>query len=286
MVLAVVVPALGAGEQTAAEAFGEGAKLLEAGDFAGALEAYTRAAGLEPENAEYRQQAALVKRVVAARELLDEMTDAQRWERTALGLHYFYHDHKVYGEALALDRKVHERLNSPVSAGLLARTCLVMDRNAEAVEVLRGREDTRTTPENAVLLGLALVREGEAEAAKALLSEMELPETPTAVLLFDSARLRAATGDTDGALKALSQSFEQTPPSRLAAVKAAAGEFPEFAGLVKTDAYAAALETKSVIQESRCSGGAGCGKCPSRTQCSSQQGGEKHPAGCAGEKKP
>jgi tetratricopeptide (TPR) repeat protein len=270
VLLAVAAPALGAGEQTAAEAFAEGAKLLEAGDFAGALEAYTRATGLEPENAEYRQQAALVKRVVAARELLDGMTDAQRWERTALGLHYFYHDQKVYGEALALDRKVHERLNSPASAGLLARTCLVMDRNAEAVEVLRGREDTRTTPENAVLLGLALVRVGEAEAAKALLSELELPATPTAVLLFDSARLRAATGDTDGALKALCQSFEQTPPSRLAAVKAAAGEFPEFAGVVKTDGFAAALETKSVIQESRCSGGAGCGSCPSRAQCGSR----------------
>jgi thioredoxin-like negative regulator of GroEL len=111
LLLAVGVPALGAGEQTAAEAFAEGAKLLETGDFAGALEAYTRATGLEPENAEYRQQAALVKRVVTARELLDEMTGTARWERTALGLHYFYHDHKVYGEALALDRKVHERRN-------------------------------------------------------------------------------------------------------------------------------------------------------------------------------
>jgi hypothetical protein len=105
-----------------------------------------------------------------------------------------------------------------------------MDRNAEAVEVLRGREDTRTTPENAVLLGLALVRVGEADAAKALLSELELPATPTAVLLFDSARLRAATGDTDGALKALCQSFEQTPPSRLAAVKAAGRGVPGIRG--------------------------------------------------------
>jgi len=247
-----------------------GNTLLQKGDFEGALEAFTAAAKADPDNDEYRQQAALIRRVMTLREQLDQEEDAERWVRMATALHGFYHQHKVYSEALTLDQRIHTRLNNADSAAMLARTQLALNEDSAAASLLKDLQAEQATPEVKALFGIALARQGKLEAAKAWAESVELPKDPAPQLLFDLACLRAKIGDTKEALPLLQRSFELTPPSRLADAKTAAQECPDLVTLKNGEAFAAVLETESQVKESGCSHGASCGKCPSRAKCAGQ----------------
>ncbi len=252
------------------QTFHRGNTLLQKGDFEGALEAFTTAAKADPDNDEYRQQAALVRRVIALRDRLDKEEDAELWVRMATSLHGFYHQRKVYSEALTLDQRIHARLNNGDSAAMLARTQLALSKDSAAASLLRDVQPDQVTPEIKALYGIALARQGQAEAASALAESVELPKDPDPQLLFDLACLRASVGDTKEALPLLQRSFELTPPSRLASAKTAARECPDLVTLKDGEAFAAVLETESQVKESGCSSGASCGKCPMQAKCAGQ----------------
>ncbi len=259
--------------------FAQGRALLQKGDFDGALRAFTEATRLAPENKGYRQQAGLVRRVIKIRAGLDKIEEGERWERTARALHIYYHRNRIYAEALALDQRVHERLNNAESATMLARTQLVLKLNSDVVGLLARFEKTQVTPEIKVLLGLALARQGKVDEAKTLAATVEMPKEPAAELAFDFARLRALIGEEKDTVELLARCFKSTPPSRLAAAKVAARECPDFAAMTNSDVFAAALMTESQVKESSCSSGTTCGKCPSRDKCAGadkkEDGGKK-----------
>lgn len=257
-------------EDPAEQTFDRGNTLLQKGDFEGALEAFTAAAKADPDNDEYRQQAALIRRVIALRDRLDKEEDAELWVRMATSLHGFYHQRKVYSEALTLDQRIDARLNNADSAAMLARTQLALNMHSAAASLLKDLQADQVTPEAKALYGIALARQGKLEAAKALAESVELPKEPDPQLLFDLACLRASVGDTKEALPLLQRSFESTPPSRLAAAKTAARECPDLVTLKDSEAFAAVLETESQVKESGCSHGASCGKCPMQAKCAGQ----------------
>ena len=269
----------------AAKLFEKGKALLVKADFSGALEAYAAAAKADPKNDEYRQQLSLLRRVVKIREKLGEQKDAEKWESTARSLRGFYYDNDIYGEALALDKQLHARLNTSESAAMLAETLLELDRNQAAAGVLDGFGDGKLTPDGRVLLGIAWARAGEADKAKQIAAKCKAPEDAGPSVLFDLARLYALAGDQAKAAEVLTRCFELTPPSRLEAFKAYAKGCKDLRGLAATERFAEVLKTASKVPESKCSSGKDCGKCPMKGGCAGKGGkaeGEKKGEGECG----
>lgn len=251
----------------AAEAFDQGDVLLAKGDFDAALKAYATAAKADSANQAYRQQYSVVRRVIKMRKRIEKESNPEKWASTAEALRAFYYEHGVYAEALPLDRQFHARVNTPQSAAMLAQTQLELGMDAETAALLSSLDKDKTSPRTQVLLGIALARQGKLDEAKGIAKDFAVPKDAGPPVLWDLARLRALVGDSSDALGLLTRCFESTPPSRLDAAKTEAKESNDFRTLLANADFAKALETKSKVKESGCSGGSRCGKCPSRASC-------------------
>ena len=256
----------------AAKAFADGKALLAKADFAGAERAFRQAAKADARNQEYRQYYAVLRQVRQLRRQIQSEQDANQWLRMAFALRSFYHAHKVYAEALPIDREIRKRRPGADTTAMLAETQIALGMNSKAAETLRSLSRDETTLRTNVLLALALARGGQIDEARDLARKMTPRDDADPRYFLALARLRALTGDPEGTLAALTRSFESTPPSRLDAAKADAKTCKDFGAIAKSAGFARALGTKSKVKESQCSAGAGCGSCPSRGGCPSQGG--------------
>jgi tetratricopeptide (TPR) repeat protein len=257
--------------ETAAESFQRGETLLAKGDFPTALESFATAARGDLDNREYLQHYAMVRRVVALRSQLAAEQDPNRWEQMARALRAFYHSERIYPELLKLDQQLHSRSKTADTAALLAETQLAMNQNEEAVKTLSPLEPAKGTAMTRALFGISLVRTGKAEDARRIAGELTLPADAGPSVKYAVARLHAATGDSATAAKLLTACFEGTLPSMLDDFKSHAKVCPEFAAMATKPEFAAALETKSKMPESKCSGGSGCAGCPMSGKCPHSQ---------------
>jgi len=256
---------------SAEQVFASGEKLLAKADFDGALKAFAQAAKTDRTKPEYLQHYAMTNQIVGLRKRLATEQDAGQWEYVARGLHAFYVGQSLYAEALPLDRQIHERVNTAHSATLLAETQLVLNRNAEAAEVLATLEASKHTPGTRALQGLALARQGKTDEAEQIAKTIELGADSGPSMTYSLARLQAALGNADEAIGLLKRCFESIAPSQLDGYKQHAKLSPEFTKLVSTAGFAQVLETKSKVAESPCSGGSRCSNCPMRGNCPSSQ---------------
>lgn len=276
------------GEKLAAQA----RECLRQADFDGAAKAFAAAAEADPSVEEYKMQARIVKRVVALRERLGEIEESEEWLSLATALRTFYVDHQIHGEALPLDRRIFELRRDAAAAAALARTELALGRDTEAMDLLARLSHEQSSSETRVLLALVHARQGELDAAR------NLGATPAAKdaspeELIDRARLHALLGEEAGALECVKLALQATPPGRVDSARASIRACGDFARLNGSEAFASALETESKIKASDCSSGTSCGKCPSRSKCSSEKPktcGEQHDekkdhAGCSEHKK-
>jgi len=257
---------------TAKQAFADGKTLLAKADFHGAMDAFARALQADRTNEQYFQHFAMVRQVLALRDLLETEQEADRWERAARGLHSFYIRERLFEEALALDKKIHARLNTASSAVLLAQTQLSMQRPAEAAAVLSALDNEKQTAASRALYGLTLVRQGRMKSARRVAGRIELPNGAGPGAIYRAARLQAAVGNSDAALELLVRCFESIAPSRLDSFKKHAEQCPDFAALASTPQFAEALQTQSKVPESKCSGGRSCAGCPMRRNCPGSRG--------------
>ncbi|MHC5108338.1 MAG: tetratricopeptide repeat protein [Planctomycetota bacterium] len=253
--------------EKAQEAFAEGQALLAEGEFDGALRAFKRAARGQRSNEEYAQQYALVRQIVELRKQLPKEQDAERWLSGAAALQAFYHENKLFGESLPLDRQRFHRAPSTKSAVMLAKTQLALQMNPEAANLLAGLKSELQSPHAKVLHALALIRMDRIDPARALVRAGKQTDTVEPGYFVDLARVQVALGEQQVALGTLKRSIELTPPSRLEQHKVRLRSSPDFADLVGTAAFDEVLKTSSTIKESPCSGGSGCGKCPKRSKC-------------------
>jgi len=266
-----ILPALARGE-SAPEAFARGKSLLEKGDFDSALSAFAAAARGDLDNDSYRQQYGLVRRIVDLRKRLDGEKDPERWEYTARALHAFYLDQGLYGQAIGIGRKIHEKVHTAASALMLAETELAMNNNAEAEKMLAALDKAgKSTPSTRALWGVALARLGKSAEAKKLVQSIALPDDAGPQMIYAYARLQAVTGSTDAALASLQKCFESLPASRLENFKEHAKLCPDFAAMASTAKFAKVMATESQVAESKCSGGSGCANCPMRGKCGKSQ---------------
>jgi tetratricopeptide (TPR) repeat protein len=260
-------------------AFEEGRVALAQADFEVAYRSYVRASELDPGNEGYREEAALLRRVIMVRERLPRLNELEQWSAAARSLHTYYFDRGVYKEALTLDRELLKRVDQADSAVLLAQTLLQLDQNAEAAEVLEPWTGKDGDDHARVLCGLALARQGEHEAAQGLADQVKLTKDCSPALALDLSRLRVQLKETQGALEALRHCLRSTPPSQLERQQTRIRECTDLAALDGSDAFAEALQTPSEVKESSCSSGSSCGKCPNRSKCSGDKATEKKEEG-------
>ena len=251
----------------AIQAFSEGHRALQAGNFRQAMQYYGKAWQADNANQEYRNHYLLLRRVIKLRQLLQNQPAHRRWAQMAMSLRAFYHSHRIYSQALALDRQVHTKLGTAASAGYLAETMLLMEKNAEAAQLVIGLDQEKKTPANQVLLGIALARLGKIEAARQIARQLPPPAQAKPRMLFHQACLSALIGDRAGAMAALTRCFQLTPPSRLQTIKKQAGECQDLTALATSAAFLKIMQTRSQIPESSCSGGSSCSNCPMRGSC-------------------
>lgn len=264
----VIFPTLAQANQ-AADAFSQGSALLTKGDFQGALKAYATAAKADSANPVYRQQYSVLRQVIKMRKRIATEKNPKKWESSAKALRAFYYKHGVYSEALTLDQQSHARVNTPLSATLLAETMLELGMDTEATELLSNLKEDKLPQRPKVLLGIALARQGKIDEAKNVTKDFAMPEKAGAIVFWDLARLHALFGDTSKAMGLLTSCFESTTPSQLDAVKADAKESRDFRNLVAMADFAKVLKTESKVKESSCSSGSSCGTCPHRSSCGS-----------------
>jgi tetratricopeptide (TPR) repeat protein len=257
--------------ETAQQAYSQGKALLAEGNLEGALQSFAKAARKDQDNQQYLQQYAIVRQVLALRQRLDSEQDSARWEYFARGLHSFYVSEGLLDEALALDKRMHAKLNTASSAKTLAETQLALDMPDAAVATLAGLAEAKQTPATRALHGLALARQGDITKARKVAAGIELADDAGPGTIYSVARLHAAVGGDKEALKLLTRCFESLAPSRLPGFKDHARKTPEFASLVSTAAFDKVMLTESKIHESACSGGSRCANCPMRGKCSGSQ---------------
>lgn len=265
--LMIATPALA--DDSASQAFQDGQALLRQARFEEALATYERAAQLDAARTEYRDAAAVLRRVVQLRGQLAAEQDRALWERIARSLRGYYAMERIPDASLALDREFHQRFDTAESAELLAETLLEVGQAAEARNLLAARTDLDSRTSALVLLGIANARTGDGAAARKIAQNATLPASAGPEDRLRVARLQALAGDRSQALAMLASAFESTPPSRLEETRARVQACPDFAGLNGTGDFTKALQTASKVPESGCSTGKSCGACPNRTSCSS-----------------
>jgi len=254
--------------EKAAAAYADGEKLLAASDFSGALKAFKNAARADKKNQDYAQQYAMLRQVIRMRERCATEKDTERWLQMAGALRSFYTDHRLYAEALPLDRERFKRSPSSESAAMLAETLVARELDSEAVEMLTALPPKQTSSRTIALHGLALAHLDQLDKAKKVAANLQgVKGEASPAYQYDLARLCSLTSNESGAIKALTSAFEQTPPSRLVSFKTEAMKNPDLANVARTDAFASAMKTQSKVKESDCSKGPGCGKCPKKAKC-------------------
>lgn len=245
------VPALAESADEAAKAFAEGKTLLAKADFDGASQAFREATQTHPDNKEYARQYGMLRQIIRTRAQIANEQDPDRWWGMARSLCAYYHGHKIHSEALPLDREIHRRRPTVDSAVMLAETQLALGRPSEAAETLRPLAKEDATKQTKVLLGLAFARQGRIDDAKAVIEKVTLEDDAGPRLFLQLAGLRALTGDSNGALEALTRSFELTPPSELDTAKAEAKVSKDFSALTKSSGFAEALRARSKVKDSK-----------------------------------
>lgn len=275
VVIMAAVPAFAGPAEDAEKAFVDGGALLAQGDFHGALEAYRQATANDTQRSQgYHKQWSMLSQVIRLRMKIEQEQDPDRWDQMAAAMRSFYQDNALHSESLPLDREYHKRHGGSESATALAETQLALGLNSEVVNTLTALEDTQATPRTDLLLGLALASQGQIEQARELATAAAKTGTGSQ-FLYDLACLRARVGDSKGAFDALTRSFEQTPASRLASLKADASTSSDFADFANVPAFASALATESKVKASGCGGnckcskksGSGCNHAKSSTPC-------------------
>ena len=263
--------------EQAAALFAAGQAALAKGDFPAADKALAGAAHAEPANAPYQAEAALLKRMLAVRDQLDRVENPQEWLRTAFLLRLYYMDHRVFGEAVALSKKMHENVKLASSAALVGESLLALDKNAEALAFLAPYAGPDGSTHTHVLLAIAQAHAGQRELPKLVAADVRLTPQTASLVARDLARLRALVGDRAGAIAALTQHFKTTSPSRLELARANARHCSDFRSIADSDAFAAALKTPSEISESACGVGGTCGTGPYDEPATDESGGARDP---------
>ncbi len=269
LIIAVLLLSLNttAWSKTGSEAMARGKTLLEEGDFRGALAEYADAVRSDRQNREYMQHYLALRQIVDVRARLERETNLKRWEQYARMLHLYYSREALSEHLLALDRRIHDKLQNATSATMLAETLLEQGEAEEMLEVLQDLPEDQRNETILALEGIALAHTGQNESAKKIAEKISIEKNDNPVHIYRLARLQGAVGNEAEATNLLVRCFESTPPSMSQSFKSHAKESSAFTAMVEKESFREALATESKVSESECSGGTSCSTCPMRGKC-------------------
>ncbi len=267
LLVTVAVTANAGKTEDAAKCFADGSQCLAKADFDGALKAYADAVKGDPENQDYKAEYQVLTRVQNMHKNLSAEKDEKRWESMLRALHSYYCTHKLYEQAKELDKQLYERQKSEAAAVMLAETQLELNENKATERLLKSHMEGEATDYCRMLYGISLARQNKRDEAKSILTQKPITVDAPLGVRFQSARLYALLGEEQEVMTRLKSVFESVPPSRLGKIKEYVQETADFQSYSGSGQVATVLKTESKVPESKCSGGASCGSCPSATSC-------------------
>jgi tetratricopeptide (TPR) repeat protein len=243
--------------------------IVEKKDYALALNEYATAAKANPQATYYREQYAVLQRVIKMKKLLAEETNPEKWKSYAKATRSYVYNKGFYSEALETDRAAANKFDSGDYAANLLETLLLTGQNEEAAKFAESKQPADKTIRYQTLIAVVSARAGKtAEAVEAIKAVEVNPKTNPASY-FDSARVYWAAGDKDKAMASLKTLLEHTPPSETPGVQEMIKRSVEFAPLRDSEELKVVLATESKVTQSGCTGGSNCGSCSLKNKCPS-----------------
>ena len=243
--------------------------IVENKDFTAALNEYAAAAKANPQAVYYREQYALLQRVIKTNKLLEKETNPEKWKSYAKAVRAYYYSKGYYGEALPLDGAAADKF--PTSEYLVNRleTLLLAGRNDEAAKLIGDTKPADAVLRYQTLSPVALAHTGKANDAVKAIADIQVSPKTDAMSYFDFARVYWVAGNKEKAFASLKTLLEHTAPSETPVVQAMICRSPEFSPLKDSKELADVLATPSIISQSGCTGGSSCGSCSLKSKCAS-----------------
>ncbi|HAL45219.1 MAG: hypothetical protein A2Y12_04560 [Planctomycetes bacterium GWF2_42_9] len=238
-------------------------------NFTAALNEYVAAAKANPQEVYYRQQYAVLQRVVKMQNLIKTEINLEKWKSYAKAIRGYYYNKGFYSEALAIDLQAANKFNTGEFAANALETMLLNGKNAEAVKFIEEKktEDKIVRYETLSLAAQAL--NGKAKESVDALQTVKIDPKLDSKSYFDIARIYNAAGDKEKTLANLQLLLENTLPSEIEAERLMIKRTADLASLNGSDDFTKVLATQSKVEQSGCTGGSSCGSCKNRSKCSS-----------------
>lgn len=224
-----------------------GRRLLQEGDFQGALDAYRKELRLAFDNAELKQEFEVLQKVIRMREDLKNEENAIRWSILSDRLRRFYQQNDIHQPHIDLALELHRKHRSTKHAAYVIGAYVQAERYQEAVDFANSLERAASDPVIQIEKACIFIAAGYREKARTIARSISAKSLESPDDLLRLARLQAATQLHATAVKTLVRCFEQTPPTILAKVKKEASGYPEFAELLSASEFVAAMSTRSRI---------------------------------------
>jgi len=236
-----------------------------------ALKEYVDAAKANPQEVYYRQQYAVLQRVIKMQTLLTTEMNLEKWKSYAKAVRGYFYSKGFYSEALPLDLKAANKFDTADYAANVVETMLLTGKTADAAKFLAGKKPADSSVRYQTLALTVQALDGKAKEAVDALQAVKIDPKMDSKSYLDAARIYNAAGDNAKTLSNLQLLLENTLPSEIAAERIMIAKTADFAALQTADDFKKVVATASKIQQSSCTGGSNCATCKSRDKCASQK---------------
>ncbi len=240
-------------------------------EYSSALQEYASAAKANPQVPYYRDQYAILQRVIKLKKLLAEETNAEKWKSYAVAVRAYYYGKGYYSESLEIDMAAAARFDTVDFAANVLETLLLTGKNEEAAKFAASKNFTEKPVRYKTLEAVILARTGKTEDALNAIKAIPLEPKANAMSYFDLARVYSAAGDKEKALSNLKVLMEHTVPSEQPIIQSMIQRSAEYVPLQNTEELKAVLAAQSKIIQSGCTGGSSCGSCSMKDKCASSK---------------
>lgn len=224
-----------------------GRQLLRAGDFHGALDALRQELRLDFDNIELKREFEVLQKIIRMREELENEENAIRWNILSERILRFYRQNGIHQPHIDLALDIHRRHRSTKHAVYVIGAFVQAERFQEAIDFVNSLEQAASNPVLRIEKACIFIAAGYKEKARSIARSISAQTLDSPDDLLRLARLQAATQLHATSVKTLVRCFEQTPPTILSKVKREASSYPEFAELLSSSEFVAAMSTRSQI---------------------------------------
>lgn len=220
---------------------------LREADFDGALSVFRKELRHDFDNEQLKKEYETLKTILRLRKNLENEENAVRWSNVAERLRQYYRRHEIYSELIDLTREWYRRGKTPAHAAHVIESYLLAGEYQNALDFVDSLENADSNPVLQIEKACIFFAAGEKERARKIARSIQADSINAPEVLLRLARLQASTQLHATSVKTLTRCFEQTPPNILKKVKKEAAECQEFAPLLSSSEFTAAMATQSRI---------------------------------------